>query len=184
MPAHSGTWYTWLGGDNDEIAYVQRQMTVPSSCPYLVFYHYVASQDSCGWDDGFVRINGTTVDSIQLCGNNNTNGWVKKVINLGAYSGQTVTLQIRAETDSINNSNWFIDDVSFQASASAGAGLEMESVSLKVDSASQFKTKKYLMKRRMFIHGNKQGVIGKIQLVYADAGVQEGTIFLPWMPFL
>jgi hypothetical protein len=40
-------------------------------------------------------------------------------INLSAYAGQLVTLQIRVETDSSINSNLFIDDVSLQSSASA-----------------------------------------------------------------
>lgn len=146
--AHSGTWYTWLGGDDNEIAYVQQQITVPSSCSYLAFYHWIESADVCGGDNGYVRINGTTVNSTQLCANNNTGGWVKKVVNLGAYTGQTVTLQIRAVTNGSIYSNWYIDDVSFQATASTAAGLELESVSLKVDPASQVKTKKDLIKRR------------------------------------
>lgn len=59
------------------------------------------------------------VDVYDLCESTHTGGWAKHVINLSAYAGQSVSLQIRAETDSSLNSNLFIDDVSFQTSASS-----------------------------------------------------------------
>ena len=59
------------------------------------------------------------MDTVDLCSSNNTGGWVQKSINLSAYAGQTVTLQIRAATDGSLNSNWFIDDVSFQSTGAA-----------------------------------------------------------------
>lgn len=37
--------------------------------------------------------------------------------NLNTYIGQTVMLQIRAETDASDNSNLMVDDVSLQTSA-------------------------------------------------------------------
>ena len=79
----------------------------------MTFYHWIASQDICGFDEGSVRINGTVVRTYQLCEIRNTSGWVVDSIDLSAYGGQTVTLQIRTETDGSLNSNWFIDDVSF-----------------------------------------------------------------------
>ncbi len=121
---HSGSWAVWLGGDYDDTSYIQQQVTVSSSCPYLTFYHWIASADSCDYDYGYTRINGTTVDTVDLCSSNNTDGWVQKSINLSAYAGQTVTLQIRTETNGSLNSNWFIDDVSFQSTLGATRGTE------------------------------------------------------------
>jgi len=63
-----------------------------------------------------VVVNETAVDVYDLCSSQNTNGWVKHVVNLSAYAGQSVTLQIRVETDGSDNSNLFVDDVAFQAS--------------------------------------------------------------------
>jgi hypothetical protein len=114
---HSGSYAVWLGGSLNEISYIQQQILVPADKPYLAYWHWIASQDFCGFDFGGVRINSTTVSSYDLCSSKNTNGWVKRVVNLSSYSGQSVSLQIRAETDSALNSNLFIDDVSFQASA-------------------------------------------------------------------
>lgn len=115
---HNGSWAVWLGGDDNEVAYVQQSVTVPAATPYLAYWHWIASQDACGFDFGSVQVNGTTVNQYNLCSSANTGGWVKHVVNLGAYSGQTVTLRIRATTDSSLNSNLFVDDVAFQASAS------------------------------------------------------------------
>ena len=83
--------------------------------PYLAYWHWIASEDSCGWDFGGVLVNGTVVDVYDLCDSASTGGWVHHVVNLSAYAGQAVTFQIRVETDSSLNSNLFIDDVSFQS---------------------------------------------------------------------
>lgn len=117
---HGGSWAVWLGGDDDEISYIQQQVTVPASNPYLAYWHWIDSEDFCGYDFGGVIINSTVVDVYNLCSSTNTGGWVKHAVNLSAYAGQSVSLQIRAETDFSLNSNLFVDDVSFQASASSG----------------------------------------------------------------
>jgi len=56
----------------------------------------------------------TTADTV-------TGGWKLRNVDLRAYIGQTVDLQIRAETNSATNlspvSSWYIDDVTFGASA-------------------------------------------------------------------
>jgi hypothetical protein len=134
----SGNWAVWLGGDYDEISFIQQQVTVPSGSPYLAYWHWIASEDVCGYDFGGVLINSTVVDQYDLCSSANTGGWTKHVVNLSAYTGQSVSLQIRAETDSSYNSNLFVDDVSFQASASSvkksSALIDLKSAMPKSDS--------------------------------------------------
>jgi uncharacterized repeat protein (TIGR01451 family) len=117
---HGGSWAVWLGGDVDDLSYISQQVTVPSSQPYLAYYHWIASEDFCGYDYGGVVVNSANVDVYDLCEDNNTGGWVKHVVNLSTYAGQSVQLRIMATTDGLLNSNLFIDDVSFQASASSG----------------------------------------------------------------
>ncbi|MFN8596649.1 MAG: S8 family serine peptidase [Anaerolineae bacterium] len=116
---HGGSWATWLGGDYNDISYIQQQVTVPSIAPYLAYYHWIGSGDTCGNDLARVRINGTNVEVYNLCTSTSTGGWVKHVVNLSAYAGQSVALQIRVETNGSNNSNLFVDDVFFQATATA-----------------------------------------------------------------
>lgn len=44
--AYDGDWLMWLGGDDDEISWVQRQVTVPAGRGYLGFYAVLQSYDS------------------------------------------------------------------------------------------------------------------------------------------
>ncbi len=117
----SGNWAVWLGGEYDDVSFIEQEVAVSSANPYLAFWHWIASEELCGgYDAGGVIINGSiVVDQFDLCTPANTGGWVKHVVDLSAYAGQTVPVQIRAETDYSNNSNLFIDDVSFQATSAA-----------------------------------------------------------------
>jgi hypothetical protein len=117
LSTYNGTWAVWLGGDYDETSYIEQEVSVPADQPYLSYMHWIQSQDVCGYDFGKVLVNGVVATSYDLCSNNNTIGWVKKVVNLSAYAGQSVRIQLRAECDSVYNSNLFIDNVTFQSSA-------------------------------------------------------------------
>ena len=61
---------------------------------------------------GVVVNNDTVVDQFDLCANTSTGAWVRRSVNLSAYTGQSIQIQIRAETDGSYNSNLFVDDVS------------------------------------------------------------------------
>jgi hypothetical protein len=124
VTARSGSYAAWLGGDYDDISYVQQQVTISAGAPYLVYWHWIASSDACSYDFGKVMVNGSQVDVYNLCSSENTGGWVKHSVNLSAYIGYLVMVQIRAETDDVQNSNLFVDDVSLQASASAPGQIE------------------------------------------------------------
>jgi hypothetical protein len=115
---HGGSWAAWLGGDDNEISYIQQPVTISTGSPYLVYYHWIASEDVCGYDFGIVLVNGSVKNQYDLCSDNDTGGWVRHSVDLSAYAGQSVTLQIRVETDSVDNSSLFVDDVSLQGSAS------------------------------------------------------------------
>ncbi|MDM8529203.1 trypsin-like serine protease [Anaerolineales bacterium HSG24] len=117
--AHSGGWFAWLGGEPDDLSVIGQTVTVPSNTPYLGYWHWIASADECGYDFGQVIVNGElAVDKYDLCSPNNTNGWVYHTADLRAYTGQSITLDIAATTNGTNNSNLFIDDVGFTATAS------------------------------------------------------------------
>lgn len=146
---HGGSYAAWLGGDYDDTSYVEQQVTVSSLCPFLTFYHWIASSDMCGFDHGYVRVNGANVASYELCDSTGTGGWVAKSIDLGAYAGQTVTLQIRAETDASQNSNWFIDDISFRAAGiSAGTETSEEVYHIPVTGKGETSSRSSMLKKR------------------------------------
>lgn len=114
---HNGSYAAWLGGADNELSLIVQRLPIPSSCSFLTFYHWIDSSDSCGYDFGLVIINETLVGTYQLCAARNTGGWRVQSIDLSAYAGQTVDLIIAAVTDESILSSWYIDDVSFQASA-------------------------------------------------------------------
>jgi len=115
---YSGRWATWLGGDNEEISAIWQSATVPATNAALSFWYWIASEDGCGYDFGGVVINGSSVvDVFDLCTDANTHGWRQRTVNLQSYAGQSVEIQIRAETDSSLNSNLFVDDVALGTSS-------------------------------------------------------------------
>ena len=117
-PPYSGTWATWLGGAYDEISFLQQTVLIPTDSPILSYWQWIDSADVCGYDFGGVLVNNSVVEVYPLCADQETQGWVLHTIDLSAYTGQSVILQIRAETDQVNNSNLFVDRVGFQALAS------------------------------------------------------------------
>lgn len=117
---HSGNWAVWLGGAPDEVNGVWQKFRIPSSRPILAFHYWIASEDLCGFDLALVTVDlDAVVDSFWLCYDNNTSGWVRRTVDLTAYAGQLIELDILAGTDDILNSNLFIDDVSLTGSTVA-----------------------------------------------------------------
>jgi hypothetical protein len=116
VPPQSGNWAVWLGGYPSDISYIQQTVTVPSGSPYISFWYWIDSIDICNYDFGYFRVDGVDLETYNLCYPNNTNGWVHRVINMSAYVGDPVTIQIKTVTDPVTNSNLFIDNVTFQSS--------------------------------------------------------------------
>jgi hypothetical protein len=133
---HSGNWAAWLGGDYDEVAYVRQQVQVSGAGPYLRYWYWSASQDSCGHDWAQVRIDNVPVHTHSLCASTDTNGWLPQVVDLLAYVGQSVALEFRVETNATENSNFFLDDVAFQATAAAPVANRPDAVTAVENAAS------------------------------------------------
>lgn len=114
IPPRSGTKIAWLGGLDSELATISQQITVPMTNNTLTFWYIVSSQETlgCNFDFGRVLINGTEVWTQGLCESENSTGWEQATISLSAYAGQSVTLEIQAETDFSTLSSFFVDDVS------------------------------------------------------------------------
>jgi hypothetical protein len=96
------------------VSSITQQVPIPSDGSALIFWYWIASQDTCGNDFGYLRIGDTAIATFDLCQSENTGGWVEHTADLSAYAGQSVSLQFRGETNSLQQSNFFIDDVAFE----------------------------------------------------------------------
>lgn len=114
---HGGSWAAMLCGVENELASLKQSIIVAVGCPTLSYWHWIDSFAPCGVHFEKVLItnpNGTTlVDTYNLCSETVTNGWEKRSLSLGAYAGQTVTLEIRAECNTTDVSILLLDDFSF-----------------------------------------------------------------------
>ena len=108
---YSGNWAVWLGGDQNEFAYIDQQVTVPSGSPTLNYWHWIDSEDACGFDFARVFVNSSEVDEYDLCFQTDTGNWVLYSLDMSAFAGQTVSLRIRVETDDQLLSSLFVDEV-------------------------------------------------------------------------
>jgi hypothetical protein len=113
MAAHGGSRIAKLGGQRSEIAFVQQVVTVPPEAPILEFWIMIKSGDDCGYDFGGVVIEDRVVEQFDLCRSMATTEWQHRQINLSAYRGSTISLELRAETDGFLDSTLLVDDVSF-----------------------------------------------------------------------
>jgi hypothetical protein len=120
VTAHGGNWVGWLCGVDNEVSSIKQQLIVPAACPNLTYWHWIDSEADRGVHYGKVVLtqgNGpeVVVDSYDLCIDENTYGWVRHDVDLSAYAGQSVLLEIRAECQSTDFSSLFLDDVSFHS---------------------------------------------------------------------
>lgn len=111
---HGGVWAAWLGGDYNEDSILWQEVTIPFVNPTLTYWLWIDSEDDCGYDVAGVTLSVIdVVDAYWLCAANNTGGWMKRTVDLSAFSGKTFDLEFAAFNDDLLISNLFIDDVSF-----------------------------------------------------------------------
>ena len=114
-----GVYGAWLGGDYDDVSALWQQITIAADAPVLRYTYAIGSADICGYDWAEVRVNGTDVHRHELCGDTTTSGWVAGSIDLSAYAGQNVELLFIVFTDGSENSNLFLDNVTFSNARAA-----------------------------------------------------------------
>jgi hypothetical protein len=123
LDAHSGEWGVWLGGDDDEVAELSQWVSIPAGATslYLTYWYQIGSTDFCGFDHAWLEVNGTKLKTYDLCSSQTIDYWAKEIVNFDGYAGQTVRIRFHVDTDDGVISNFFLDDVAFQASSSAAA---------------------------------------------------------------
>ncbi|MBC8074892.1 MAG: hypothetical protein H7Y32_02350 [Chloroflexales bacterium] len=113
----SGQYLAWLGGLDDEDGILAQTFVLPTEGPvYLRYAYQVRSNEAnCTFDVARVYVNDTLVSESGLCITNETADWKIASIDLGAYAGKSVRIAFYVVTDESVISNFFVDDVAFQA---------------------------------------------------------------------
>lgn len=114
--ARSGSWYAWLGGNNNEVTTLAQTVTIPVDATYLRFYYRISSADACGNDYARVSIGATQVHEINLCGSVTT--WTAANVDVTSYRGTSVLLSLDVTTNADLISHFLVDDGGFVASLS------------------------------------------------------------------
>ncbi len=114
-PAHSGSWKLWLGGNGAPATEKESQsFAVPATAtsPTLTYWIRIDTAESgtTAYDTAAVKINGTTKHSYSNASTPKAT-WVQKTIDLTAYKGTTVTLELSAVEDQTLQTSFVIDDV-------------------------------------------------------------------------
>jgi hypothetical protein len=117
-PSYHGVFDFWAGGRCNDIITsnsVSQTVTIPVTSTTLSFQYMTfrqAPDDPVPDDHGYVNVNGNQVWQLELTqANNSRPNWVEVVIDLSAYAGQTVSLQLGVENIGANNGNMRIDYV-------------------------------------------------------------------------
>ena len=63
VAAHSGFWITYLAGLNKEVSFINQKITLPRQQAGLQYWHWISSNDECGYDFGGVLVNNVVVDN-------------------------------------------------------------------------------------------------------------------------
>lgn len=113
VPPHGGDWAAWLGGADDEVAFISQTVSVPAGA-VLTYWEWISSTDACGCDFATVKVNGADLQTRDLCLDTNTGGWTHRTVDLSAYAALTVALQISVTTDMFLVSDYFVDDVALE----------------------------------------------------------------------
>lgn len=116
LTPRSGSWLAWMGGVPDEDSRISQAVNLPSGGPaYLRYYYQIVSDKSmCNADWMYFQVGATALQSRGLCTAENTADWIADSVDLSAYAGQTITITFQVTTDSndVDMSSFFIDDVS------------------------------------------------------------------------
>jgi hypothetical protein len=107
-------WFAWLGGLDDEDSQIWQapEIAAPADSATLNYWYLIASSDMCDYDYGYVKINGTAVQTFDLCEETDTGeAYLAGSYDLSAYRGTAPEVRFQAVTDESIYSSFFIDDV-------------------------------------------------------------------------
>ena len=119
VPPYTGSYLMWLGGDNNEWAYIEQQVLVPPSATSLTLnYHWAVTTDEIfgPYDNGGVLVTdsaGLVLEQVFLFDDTDSTGgsWVAGSNTLLGYAGQSIRIHFGIATDGSLPTSFFVDDV-------------------------------------------------------------------------
>lgn len=114
--AHTGSFSAALGnGNNNRIASIAQQFTVPNNQYNLQYWQYIQSVEVCAANRDYVtvNVNGIYFTSLDICQALSRYDWTKASFNLQSYKGQTIVFRMEFRSDGNTQSFFNVDDFSF-----------------------------------------------------------------------
>ncbi|MER8193579.1 hypothetical protein ABTY00_06435 [Streptomyces microflavus] len=112
--AHGGSWYAWMMGNGTTATetVTQNNIAVPSTgTPKLTFWLKTTTKESgtTVYDTLKVKVNSTTLATYSNA--HASTSYVQRSIDLSAYKGQTVNLELSGQEDAYLATTFLVDDV-------------------------------------------------------------------------
>lgn len=130
--AHGGSWYAWLGGDDNLTETLSQDIAIPASASdaRLQFWYRVSTNEtslSNAYDTMTVSIvspsTGANLMTVATYSNlTAATGWAQSLAyDVSSFRGQTIRLKFTSLTDFSNFTSFRIDDVSLSTAAGTSA---------------------------------------------------------------
>ncbi len=138
--AHTGFWFSWLGGYDNGTDVLSQDFTIPAGTqqPSLRFWYYITTNETLQtpYDtmtvDVFSVASGAKLATLATFSNLNAGtGWAQSPsYDLSAFVGQSIRLSFTAKTDSSLTTSFYIDDVSLSTTTACTYSLSPSSQSI------------------------------------------------------
>lgn len=115
VAAYDGTYALWIGGysGTPNISFAEQSITIPANALFLKFracYNRPDADDPPDIDEMIISIDGTVVATKEISQANETSPlWIKEVVDVHDYAGQTVTLRLEGAPTGAGTGNVFVD---------------------------------------------------------------------------
>ena len=118
---HSGSWWAWMGGDQNLTETLSQQVSIPAGASDVRFgfWYDILTEEGTASDYDILRVTvvdastGATLAERRLSNRNATSGWTQaETFDLTPFRGRSVRVTFTATTDSSLLTSFHIDDVS------------------------------------------------------------------------
>ncbi|MDP4171413.1 MAG: protease pro-enzyme activation domain-containing protein [Bacillota bacterium] len=117
---HTGSNSAYLNGYNSGTDIIYQTVTIPSTATTatLTFWTYVSTTETThAYDYLYAQVrntSGAALATLLTLNDGTAAGWVQRTYSLLNYKGQTIQIAFKGTNDSVNPTDFFVDDVSLK----------------------------------------------------------------------